>query len=235
MELAVCGRLATAWGAVGCAAAIGCAEAEPSNGSGCALRAATAGRALLPGQRNGPAGRSPFAGIARIRSWGSPFSFSAAWLLSFPARLPGPPGSSSGPAPSLASQTFLCCTASSRVPRAGSPGYGGRTSVVCLRCRSGMDRKVRIASAVVHGGHRSGCLWHWGLHRWGRRAPEARQVLTARSAPGAPRSRGLTGGGWVTGPGARLRRRLAPLRLCPAGRRAACARPGPRTPARARS
>src|ERR1035441_10456036 len=96
VELAVCGRLATAWGAVGCAAAIGCAEAEPSNGSGCALRAATAGRALLPGQRNGPAGRSPFAGIARIRSWGSPFSFSAAWLLSFPARLPGPPGSRAG-------------------------------------------------------------------------------------------------------------------------------------------
>ena len=42
-----------------------------------------------------------------------------------------PPGSSSGPAPSLASQTCSCCTASSRLPRAGSPGWAGRTSVVC--------------------------------------------------------------------------------------------------------
>ena len=206
VELAVCGRLATARGAVGYAAAIGCAEAEPSNGSGGALRAATAGQALLPGQRNGPAGRSPFAGIARIRSWGSPFSFSAAWLLSFPARLPGPPSSSSGPAPSLASQTFLCCTASSRVPRAGSPGYGGRTSVVCLRCRSGVDRKVpdriggraRRAPVRLPSGPHGACI----TGDDGRRKPAGPY---RPAGDGCSRAAGLTGGSCLTGLRARLR------------------------------
>ena len=87
------------------------ADAEPSGGPGGALCAGsvTAGRALLLGQTKRPAGRSPFAGIARIRSWGSPFSFSAVWLLSFSGATPRVlPGSSSGPAPSLASQTYSC-------------------------------------------------------------------------------------------------------------------------------
>jgi len=70
------------------------------------------------------------------------------------------------------------------------------------------------------------------------------QPLTAAGSPEGPYcpvGTGHSGQPWstcgscVTGVRARLRRGLSPLRLCPAGRRAACAPPGPRTPARPQS
>jgi hypothetical protein len=71
-------------------------------------------------------------GIARIRSWWSPFSLLAVWLLSLPGASPVSPGSSCGPVPSLASQTSSHCTAHDGASRRRWPSVSGG---LCLTAR----------------------------------------------------------------------------------------------------
>ena len=73
--------------------------------SGTAKRVRRA-RSRYSWSRKRPAGWSPFAGIARIRSLGSPFSLLLSGLSAFPSRL-RLPGGWCGPAPSITSQTMV--------------------------------------------------------------------------------------------------------------------------------
>ena len=96
-------------------------------------------------EKDRPERRSPFAGIVRIRSWGSPFSLPAVRLLSLSVATPRvSPGGSFGLAPSLTSQACSCCAASLRLPRAERPG-------LCKRAERRLPRP-RSRSPRGHGG-----------------------------------------------------------------------------------
>ena len=78
-------------------------------------------------------------------------------LLSRSAARPVSPGSSYGPAPSLASQTYLGCTAQISLPRAGSPAYLDRTSVLRILLHvSGPRLAWHLCAPQVRNGHRGG-------------------------------------------------------------------------------
>jgi hypothetical protein len=74
-----------------------------------------------------PAGRSPFAGIVRIRSWGSPSASRPTDFSAFPPRT-RLPGLSSGPAPSRTSQAIVALPqrAEGKPSRSPTPGHQSR-------------------------------------------------------------------------------------------------------------
>jgi hypothetical protein len=82
------------------------------------------------------AGRSPFAGITRIRCWGSPFSVSAVGFSAIPVTGTVPQAVRNGLAPSLTSQTGQGCTARRHRDRDESPSSTRtkvRSDVCCER------------------------------------------------------------------------------------------------------
>ena len=100
-----------------------------------------------PGQKR-PAGWSPFTGIARIRSLGSPFSLLLSGLSAFPSPL-RLPGGWCGPAPSITSQMMV------RLPGAGdgrpgpkAPARTGRTSWLRRTAHSPVSGRRKSAAAI---------------------------------------------------------------------------------------
>ena len=115
-----------------------------STGAAAALRAAAepgAGIAAVVSRAARPPATTKACGAISLRRYcpdqvlGVAVQLLRCRLLSRSAARPVSPGSSYGPAPSLASQTYLGCTAQMSLPRAGSPAYLDRTSVLHILLR----------------------------------------------------------------------------------------------------